>query len=85
MIVVLRGSVLVNDTEILQDAQFAVLERSGTQVKLEATSSASVLLLGGEPINEPIVGHRPFVMNTRAEIAQAIEDFNNGRFGRQPS
>ena len=42
-----------------------------------------MLLLSGEPIDEPIVGHGPFVMNSREEIVQAIEDFNSGRFGAQ--
>ena len=49
---------------------------------LEANSDAVLLLLSGEPINELIVGHRQFVMNTQAEIATAMADFNAGRFGR---
>ena len=58
-----------------------VLERSGGEFVVEATSDATVLLLGGEPIDELVVGHAPFVMNTAAEISQAIEDDNRSRFG----
>jgi redox-sensitive bicupin YhaK (pirin superfamily) len=61
-----------------------MLDRVGSDVLLEANSDATILLLSGEPIDEPIVGHGPFVMNTQAEIRQAIHDFNSGRFGRMP-
>ena len=59
-----------------------VLAREGHVVTFEAESDATVLLLSGEPIDEPIVGYGPFVMNTEEEIEQAITDFNSGRFGR---
>ena len=62
----------------------AVLGIEGHSVALEAGTDASVLLLSGEPINEPIAGYGPFVMNTQAEIQQAIFDFNSGRFGQIP-
>ncbi len=80
-VVVLHGTVLVNG-EVLREAQMALLEREGDGLRLEANSDAVLLVLSGEPINEPIVGHGPFVMNTQAEIATAINDFNAGRFGR---
>ena len=41
-----------------------------------------MLLLNGQPLDEPVVGHGPFVMNSQAEIIQAIKDFNSGRFGQ---
>lgn len=83
-IVVLRGTVLVNGHAVLRGDQVAVLDRDGVGVTLEANNDAVVLLLAGEPIDEPIVGYGPFVMNSEAEIRQAIEDFNSGRFGGIP-
>jgi redox-sensitive bicupin YhaK (pirin superfamily) len=80
-LVVLRGSVQVNGQQPLQAAQLAHLDRRGDEVELIADSDAVVLFLGGEPINEPIVGQGPFVMNTQAEIVQAFEDLDSGRFG----
>lgn len=80
-VVVLHGTVLVNG-EVVREAQMALLEREGDGLSLEANSDATLLVLSGEPINEPIVGHGPFVMNTQAEITTAINDFNAGRFGR---
>ncbi|WP_222564922.1 pirin family protein [Novilysobacter antarcticus] len=83
-LVVLHGTVQVNATQIAREAQMVMLDRAGSEVLLEASSDATVLLLSGEPIDEPIVGHGPFVMNSQAEIQQAIADFNAGRFGRMP-
>ncbi|MFK2877309.1 pirin family protein [Rhodanobacter hydrolyticus] len=81
-LVVLKGAVLVNGSEVTREAQMVVLERDGSEVALEANSDTTLLLLDGEPIDEPIVGYGPFVMNTREEIGQAVTDFNSGRFGR---
>lgn len=83
-LVVLHGTVQVNGTRIAREAQMVMLDRAGSDVLLEANSEATVLLLSGEPIDEPIVGHGPFVMNSQAEIHQAIADFDGGRFGRMP-
>src|SRR5690606_14456136 len=80
-VVVLHGTVLVNG-EVVRDAQMALLEREGDRLYLEANNEATLLVLTGEPIDEPIVGHGPFVMNTQAEIVEAINDFNAGRFDR---
>jgi redox-sensitive bicupin YhaK (pirin superfamily) len=80
-VVVLKGTVLVNGSEIAREAQFALLDRSGGEVRLEANGEASVLVLSGEPIDEPVVMRGPFVMNTEGEIRQAMIDFQSGRFG----
>jgi redox-sensitive bicupin YhaK (pirin superfamily) len=59
-----------------------MFSRVGQGIQLNALEDSIALLLSGEPIEEPIVGHGPFVMNTREEIAQAIQDFNSGSFGK---
>ena len=85
-IVVLRGTVQVNGETVVRDAQMVLLDRAGDALTIDANNDAVVLLLSGEPIDEPIVGHGPFVMNTRDEIAQAMKDFGSGKFGQmQPA
>ncbi|MEO6678987.1 MAG: pirin family protein [Pseudomonas sp.] len=81
-LVVLRGTVQVNGLELVRQGQLALFERDGRQLSLEANNDAIVLLLSGEPIDEPIVGHGPFVMNSEQEIHQAFADYQSGRFGR---
>jgi redox-sensitive bicupin YhaK (pirin superfamily) len=83
-LIVLKGTVLVNAETIAREGQLVVLAREGEDLALEANNTASVLLLSGEPIEEPIAGYGPFVMNTQAEIRQAMLDFNSGRFGEIP-
>ncbi|HGU9825301.1 TPA: pirin family protein [Enterobacter cancerogenus] len=81
-LVVLEGSVTVNGTAQAGEAQLVVLSQQGDTVHLEANSDTKVLLMAGEPLNEPIVGYGPFVMNSKTEIAEAIRDVNSGRFGQ---
>ncbi|WP_431034166.1 pirin family protein [Pseudomonas yamanorum] len=81
-LVVLRGTVRINGTEVAREGQLALFERDGTQLRLESSDDAMVLLLSGEPIDEPIVGHGPFVMNTEQEIRQAFADYQSGQFGQ---
>jgi redox-sensitive bicupin YhaK (pirin superfamily) len=81
-LVILRGAVQVNGSEIVREAQWVLLDREAGEVLLEANGDAAVLVLSGEPLNDPIVGYGPFVMNSEAQIEEAIEDFNAGRFGR---
>lgn len=80
-LVVLRGTVRVNGERDAGPASLVLLEREGEDVAIEALERASLLLLSGEPIDEPIVGYGPFVMNTQAEIAESFDDFHSGRFG----
>lgn len=85
LVVVLAGTVQINEDTILRGKQFATLSQAGSGVLIEANADAKLLLLAGEPIDEPVVGYGPFVMNSAQEIQQAIVDFNSGRFGQMPT
>ena len=80
--VVLRGNVTLNSKEQAGAGQLVGFEKSGGNVHIEAGSEeVKILLLSGVPIDEPVVGYGPFVMNTAEEIRQAISDFKSGKFG----
>lgn len=80
-IVVLTGHVTVGGTQAAGEAEVVLLDKDGAGTTVDAEGDSMLLVLTGEPIDEPIVGYGPFVMNSEAEIRQAIEDFNKGEFG----
>jgi quercetin 2,3-dioxygenase len=79
---VLSGSLKISDDQTIGAAELALLDPEGETFKLEALEETKLLFLGGEPLNEPIVGYGPFVMNTQLEIRQAFDDFQSGKMGR---
>jgi redox-sensitive bicupin YhaK (pirin superfamily) len=81
LLAVLSGKLKINGAELAGPAELVVLDRAGARVALDAVEDATVLVLNGEPIDEPVVGYGPFVMNTQDEIRQAFTDFHHGRLG----
>jgi redox-sensitive bicupin YhaK (pirin superfamily) len=81
---VLKGKVRINGSTPAQDAQLVLLDRKGESVRIDADSDANLLILAGEPIDEPVFGYGPFVMNNEAEIRKAIADYQSGRMGHLP-
>lgn len=80
-VLVVEGNITVNNQDEIKTDSLGLLANDGEEFTIEATDDAVVLILSGEPINEPIAAQGPFVMNTRSEIVQAISDFNMGKFG----
>lgn len=80
-LLVIEGSIRVNDVENVPADNFLLFANEGEEFTIKAFENSVVLVLSGEPINEPIVAHGPFVMNTQEEIIQAFDDVNMGKFG----
>lgn len=80
-LLVLEGGIMINGEEEVPTDHMALMANDGETFKIEASDTAVVLVLSGAPLNEPIAAHGPFVMNTREELKEAFEDFNNGKFG----
>jgi len=81
LLVVLKGMVHVNGSDAITEAEVGLFDRAGTTLRIDCVQAVTALLLCGEPIDEPIVGQGPFVMNTRREIYQAIVDYQSGKMG----
>jgi redox-sensitive bicupin YhaK (pirin superfamily) len=80
-LIVLKGAIEAGDGIVAQDAQMLMFSHQGQDIQANVLENSIALLLSGEPIDEPIVGYGPFVMNTKEEIALAMQDFNSGSFG----
>lgn len=78
---VLQGSVTVNGSPPAGEAELVVCRREGSLVTLTATEGSRLLVMSGQPIEEPIARYGPFVMNTKAELIQAVNDYQAGNMG----
>ena len=81
VLVVLKGAVRVNGSEPVGAAEVGLFDRTGTRICIDSAKGVTALLLSGEPIDEPIVGRGPFVMNSPQEIRQAMADYQSGKMG----
>ena len=79
-LLVINGNVEINGEKAAEHS-FVLFKNEGEEIDIKSSENSVLLLLSGEPINEPIVSYGPFVMNTQAEIYEAIEDFQSGKFG----
>lgn len=80
-LVVLKGTLRVNGSEAIGAAEVGLFDRAGESICIDSAKEATALLLCGQPIDEPIVGSGPFVMNSQQEIRQAIVDYQSGKMG----
>ncbi|MDQ6735990.1 MAG: pirin family protein [Nitrospirota bacterium] len=80
-ILVLQGRATVNESREVGEAELIVCKRNGSQIVIDAQQDSRLLLMSGEPIEEPIARYGPFVMNTREELIQAAEDYQTGKMG----
>lgn len=80
-LLVIEGSIIVNEVEKVPSDHFVLFENEGESFTLEAVENSIVLVMSGEPLNEPIAAHGPFVMNTMEQIKEAYNDYHRGKFG----
>jgi len=80
-LLITKGNVTINNSERAPTNHFVLFKNKGSEFTIRADDDAEILILSGEPIDEPIASYGPFVMNTNDEIRQTIDDFNNGKFG----
>lgn len=80
-LLVVEGSITVNNEKQIPVDHFVLFRNDGEELEVKAAEQSVVLLLSGEPINEPVASYGPFVMNTQAEIMQAMHDVQSGKFG----
>jgi len=78
---IVEGEVRINESESASQDSFVLFKHDGENIILEALKDCKVLILNGEPINEPIASGGPFLMNTEAEIRKAFDDYHSGKFG----
>jgi len=79
-LLIVQGSVQVNEKRAPTN-HFVLFANDGEDINISASEDSTILILSGEPIQEPLVAYGPFLMNTWEEIEQAISDFNLGKFG----
>lgn len=80
-ILAIEGSTTLNGSNKLPTNHLALFERDGESITVDAIEDSILLVMSGEPLNEPIAQYGPFLMNTQQEIAQALEDYRSGKFG----
>ncbi len=81
LLYVLSGELTINDKEVLTNKQLALFNNDGEAFTIKATADTLFFVGSGEPINEPIASHGPFVMNTQTEIMEAFKDYQQGKMG----
>ncbi|EOR10262.1 pirin family protein [Acinetobacter genomosp. 15BJ] len=81
LLVLLSGQVILNESQSIEAPSLVVLSREEIDFSIKAEQDSKFLILTGQPLNEPIEGYGPFVMNSKAEIMEAVRDFNSGKFG----
>ena len=79
---VIEGEITINGNEVVPADHLALMQNEGEDFTIETKADSIVLILSGQPINEPIAHHGPFVMNTKEELIEAFEEFNQGKFGK---